>query len=803
MIRSTLRRLLPVPLVVVVATSAGAATFVLEIDDPPNQGFNDPSSRAKVAGNPGTTLGEQRVFAFEAALQEWGNRLVSRVDVRVKAGWGPLECTNNDGLVGMAGVGRYFRNFPGAPKPKTWYPWALANALSGADRAPAVQDGHIEITLNDDLGSGGCLSSLKWDYRVGVPAGGRNVSLFVVTLHEVAHGLGFGTLVDTSNGSKAMGFNDAYMLHLEDHSLGKTWDKMTNAQRLASLTDDGDLHFIGPSALLHSTSLAGGRNDPGSHVLVHAPSQLDDGISVNHLDLSLSSGNLDDLMEPRLGPRLDPILTDHILQDLGWPVSHPTVRTLEDIDGAGAPNDAAVLLVGQDPPRHEVQVIDATSLEPITVFGLAADVSALDMGVVTNYRNTAASEIAVLTWRTKGRLVRVFVHDASSGNRIRILSFQASYPKSMVVVPSYTGSSADEIAIFTVLASGAIKVIVKDVQSGATVTNQTYPSAIAGAFGVLPSIGGSAAPDFVVAYVDPTTGTAMMEVRDATSGATLTSSALPMDFLPTDLAVLENFGGTAAGEVAFLGVKRGKGQPQVVVVDAGSGAVLRTKTYSDRFHPRGIEAIADYAGTPAQELVILGRRASNLRTRLLVIDASSGAALTTTTVAQKENPHDLAVIPNLAGSAADDVLLLTTNVAEGDVKVFAKDARGQTLGSRVVGGDDGGGGGGANAFTFTQIQSQVFTATCALAGCHNAGSQRAGLNLSAGASFGELVGVASSQRPALNRVQPNQPDNSYLIKKLRGDSDIQGSRMPSGAGGLSQTTMDRIIAWINEGAPNN
>jgi uncharacterized protein (TIGR03118 family) len=108
--------------------------------------------------------------------------------------------------------------------------------------------------------------------------------------------------------------------------------------------------------------------------------------------------------------------------------------------------------------------------------------------------------------------------------------------------------------------------------------------------------------------------------------------------------------------------------------------------------------------------------------------------------------------------------------------------------------------------TLTQLQTQVFTPLCS--GCHN-GSQPAGgplpgsQNLTAGHTFSSVVGVASIEQPALMRVKPNDPDNSYLVHKVEGTAGITGAQMPFGGPPLSQDTIAQIRSWIASGAPNN
>jgi len=98
--------------------------------------------------------------------------------------------------------------------------------------------------------------------------------------------------------------------------------------------------------------------------------------------------------------------------------------------------------------------------------------------------------------------------------------------------------------------------------------------------------------------------------------------------------------------------------------------------------------------------------------------------------------------------------------------------------------------------TFSSIQSEVFTTTCALSGCHG-GSQNP--NLSAGLAYNNLVNKASLQNPSMMRVKPGDSNNSYLMKKLTGDGT---TRMPLN-GQLSQAKIDSIALWINSGALNN
>ena len=98
--------------------------------------------------------------------------------------------------------------------------------------------------------------------------------------------------------------------------------------------------------------------------------------------------------------------------------------------------------------------------------------------------------------------------------------------------------------------------------------------------------------------------------------------------------------------------------------------------------------------------------------------------------------------------------------------------------------------------TWSAIQDNVFTPTCATASCHSGGTPSGALNLEAANSYAQLVNVVSTGS-ALDRVEPGEPDNSYLVQKLEGTGGV--AIMPP-SGGLEQADIDTIRQWILDGA---
>ncbi|HVS32339.1 MAG TPA: hypothetical protein VMS98_12920 [Thermoanaerobaculia bacterium] len=117
--------------------------------------------------------------------------------------------------------------------------------------------------------------------------------------------------------------------------------------------------------------------------------------------------------------------------------------------------------------------------------------------------------------------------------------------------------------------------------------------------------------------------------------------------------------------------------------------------------------------------------------------------------------------------------------------------------------DDSGGGPPPDpAATFTRVQSEIFTPSCAVLGCHDTIGRQSDLILSTGRSYSEIVNRPSVQMPSLRRVQPNDPNNSYLYRKLTGVG-IVDERMPQFGPPLPADKLALVRDWIRRGAPND
>lgn len=105
----------------------------------------------------------------------------------------------------------------------------------------------------------------------------------------------------------------------------------------------------------------------------------------------------------------------------------------------------------------------------------------------------------------------------------------------------------------------------------------------------------------------------------------------------------------------------------------------------------------------------------------------------------------------------------------------------------------------ANAQDISGLEAEVaalFERSCARVGCHAAPIPQMNLDLSREQFYAGLVGEASVGKPDEIRVDPGNPDGSYLLKKMRGEEGIVGMQMPMIGDKLPEDEIQLVADWI-------
>ncbi len=315
------------------------ATITIVNGNDPGVGFNDPTPAAPVGGNTGTTLGQQRLNAFQYAADIWGSELASNVEIKIYATFEPLSCTATSAVLGSAGTMYIFANFPGVPPfpgpefPDTWYHSALAKKRAGFDFYPYTPPAaDLRARFNVNLGNPGCLTGVGW--YLGFDANhGTDIDLVTVLLHEFAHGLGFSQFASLATGAQPADYTDVYGRRLLDVTAGKTWDQMTNDERKASAINTRKVIWTGPEVTAAVPEVL----TPGTPLLkVNSPSAI--------------AGNYD-VGTAAFGPQLSsPGITGQVVQ------------ALDPADGAGPSSiDACSPLTNAADVAGKIALVDRGS----------------------------------------------------------------------------------------------------------------------------------------------------------------------------------------------------------------------------------------------------------------------------------------------------------------------------------------------------------------------------------------------------------------------------------------------------------
>lgn len=103
----------------------------------------------------------------------------------------------------------------------------------------------------------------------------------------------------------------------------------------------------------------------------------------------------------------------------------------------------------------------------------------------------------------------------------------------------------------------------------------------------------------------------------------------------------------------------------------------------------------------------------------------------------------------------------------------------------------------------------ILSSSCAFNGCHGGSilePPAKPMSLASGQTHSNTVGVEALQRSGMSRVEPGDPDMSYLVHKIQGTQGQvggRGERMPLALPPFSSAEIAVIREWILDGARDN
>jgi hypothetical protein len=232
-------------------------------------------------------------------------------DITVEVNFAPLTCSSGSATLGYAEPNRVLKI------DNVWYGTAQANKINQSDTSGTFND--IYANFNSSIDTG-CYSGSPdgWYYGLDNIEPANKEMLLDVVLHEIGHGLGFLSFVDGDTGALFNAAIDAYSQNLIDTVYAKTWETMTDAERLDSNNND---NLIWNGSLANAAANTGGSNPltagfENGGIKIHAPSSYNSGSSIGHISTEAIHNQL---MEPyNTDDGIHPSLEILMFKDMGY-----------------------------------------------------------------------------------------------------------------------------------------------------------------------------------------------------------------------------------------------------------------------------------------------------------------------------------------------------------------------------------------------------------------------------------------------------------------------------------------------------
>lgn len=278
-------------------------------------------------------------IALEYAKNIWQSQLSSPVAIVLVASWEDLS-KYGAGVLGAASAADYWRDFPGAPFPGTWYPVALVNTLAGKDLNDTDGedldgdgqdvDPEIKASFNSRFTYNG---QSGWYFGIDGKVDSQHYDFVSVALHEIGHGLGFSgsMVVSGTSGSWGSASNSGvlppyYPFIFDRFAINAAGQSLIDSNLFPNPSTTLGLELTSSNLFFNSQRAKAANN--GVPPKLFAPNPWKQGSSFSHLDeITFPKGSGNALMTPNLsngeavhvpGP-----IAMGMLYDMGWPAPPP------------------------------------------------------------------------------------------------------------------------------------------------------------------------------------------------------------------------------------------------------------------------------------------------------------------------------------------------------------------------------------------------------------------------------------------------------------------------------------------------
>ena len=277
----------------------------------------------------------------------------------------------------------------------------------------------------------------------------------------------------------------------------------------------------------------------------------------------------------------------------------------------------------------QAEVWDTLTAAQLSLVNFDPAMTPLDLELVDDQTGNSVPELANLAQGS----VKVEVRDGLNGNPVNTVSFSAGFdPMDLEIYPDLNVNGSPELAVLgnkTDPTKGD-KVEVRDLTTGNVVQNiwlgkgwQVLQQELVADFS------GNGADEVAVLRVRPSDSAVNVMFRDTKTSQRLGVIGFDRNYPPTQLLTIADINGNGADEVVVFGQRFNGGNQKAQIKDSKTRALIKAVFFDKNFAGQDIATCADINGNGVEELVMLGKRASDGKLKAIVKDAKTGALIGT------------------------------------------------------------------------------------------------------------------------------------------------------------------------------
>jgi hypothetical protein len=307
----------------------------------------------------------------------------------------------------------------------------------------------------------------------------------------------------------------------------------------------------------------------------------------------------------------------------------------------------------------------------VSQFSLTEVNTVVDVETMPNINANGSPELVALGTGS----VKAEVRDTLTGEQLSVVDFDpALEPLDLELIDDQTSNGVPELAN---LAQGSVKVQVKDgltAQSINTVEFNTYVDPID--LEIYPDLNGNGAPELAVLGDNADLAKSdKIEIRDLDTGNKLHDIWLGKGWQVLQQELITDRNGNGSPEAAVLRIKQSNNAVNVLFRDTKTRQSFGSIGFDRNYPPIKLLTLADINGNGADEVVVFGQRFNGANQKAQIKDSKTRALIRLVFFDKNAPGQDIATCADINGNGSEELVMLGKRASDGKLRAIVKDAK--------------------------------------------------------------------------------------------------------------------------------